>query len=181
MQWLNEPTKHKISNEKIQFTTKHATDFWRKTRHDFIADNGHFYYDSVSGDFTAVVKVTGAYNTLYDQAGIMLRKDELTWIKCGIEFVEGVQYASAVITREASDWSIVPLEGSPASIWFKLMRIGTAVEVYFSLDGEDYTMIRQGFLTDTGTLQIGLMACSPKGQGFEAIFEDYNVTDGASS
>jgi len=178
MNWINEPANHQINDNKIQLTTEHDTDFWRKTRHDFIADNGHFYHAPISGDFTAIVKVAGDYNALYDQAGMMLWQDDLTWIKCGVEYMDGVQYASAVLTRDYSDWSIVALTGSPAAVWFKLERIGTAVEVSYALDGENYTMFRQGFLTDEATLQVGVMACSPKGQGFQATFEDYTVTSG---
>ena len=33
----------------------------------------------------------------------MVRLDEANWLKCGIEFVEGVQQVSAVVTRDYSD------------------------------------------------------------------------------
>ena len=35
-------------------------------------------------------------------------------MKCGIELVDGVQHASVVVTREYSDWSVVPLPRRPA-------------------------------------------------------------------
>jgi regulation of enolase protein 1 (concanavalin A-like superfamily) len=82
------------------------------------------------------VKVSGEYQELYDQAGIMVRLDEANWLKCGIEFVEGVQQVSAVVTRDYSDWSVVPLPHNPASLWVRVTRRGTAVEVQYSLDGE---------------------------------------------
>jgi len=145
------------------------------TLHNFIADNGHLFYQSISGDFTAEVKVTGHYATLYDQAGLMLREDEKTWIKCGIEYVEGTQYASAVITRSFSDWSVVPLAANPNSTWFRLVRTGSAVEVYYSLNGSDFTMIRQGYLTETPTLLVGMICASPKGDGFTTTFEDFKL------
>lgn len=172
MQWYNEASNWQEKDGIISITTDPDTDFWRVTRHDFIADNAHFYYQSVQGDFVASVKFSGEYNALYDQAGLMARLDEKTWIKCGIEYVDGVQYASAVITRDFSDWSIVPLAGSPKTAYIKLQRIGTAVEVSYSLDGTSYSMIRQGYLTDAD-LQVGLICASPKGQGFTTRFEDF--------
>ena len=38
----------------------------------------------------------------YDQAGLMVRLDPQHWLKCGIEYVDGRQCASAVVTRRLS-------------------------------------------------------------------------------
>jgi hypothetical protein len=175
MEWLNEPASWQKEGDKVIMTADAKTDFWRKTRHDFIVDNGHFYFQPVTGNFTASVKVTGDYRALYDQAGMMLRLDEMTWVKCGIEFMEGVQYASAVVTRQFSDWSIVPLTGSPKSMWFRVSRINEAVEVEYSLDGKDYQMFRQAYFTEAETIQVGLMCAAPQGDGFTATLEDFQI------
>jgi uncharacterized protein len=175
MQWYNEPAQWRQDGHKLIVMTDGKTDYWRVTLHNFIADNAPFYYQTVEGDFTASVKVTGSYADLYDQAGLMVRENEQVWIKCGIEFLNGVQQASAVITREFSDWSIVPLPDNPTSVWFRIQRTGAAVEVYYSRDGESYHLIRQGYLSAASSLQVGLMSAAPKGSGFEVIFEDYSV------
>ncbi len=174
MIWLNEPKNWRDENGVVSIHGMPDTDFWRVTRHDFIVDNGHFYHQQVEGNFNATVKVTGDYAELYDQAGLMIRGNELVWIKCGIEYVEGVQYASAVITRDFSDWSIVPLE-NPRSMWFRVSRIDSAVEVYYSHDGEAFTMFRQGYLTETTLLQVGMMVAVPRGKGFKATFEHFSI------
>ncbi len=106
----------------------------------------------------------------------MLRESDTIWVKCGIEYLDGVQQASAVITREFSDWSIVPLDDNPRSIWIQIQRIGTTVEVYYSRDGHDFILIRQGYLSGKDTLQIGLMCAAPTGNGFTVTFEDFLVT-----
>lgn len=175
MQWLNEPAAWTEEDDTITLTADPKTDFWRVTRHNFIAENGHFYYQEVSGDFTAGVKVTGSYQDLYDQAGLMLRLDAQHWMKCGIEYLHGIQQASAVVTREYSDWSIVPLTENPPTTWFRVVRVGSAIEVYYSTDGTDFHMIRQAYLTDETTLQVGLMIAAPQGAGFQAVFEDFSV------
>lgn len=175
MQWYNPPDSWQEDGTRIVITANPKTDFWRKTRHDFIADNGHFYYQTISGNFSASIKVTGDYGTLYDQAGMMLRLDATTWLKCGIEFVEGIQYASVVVTRDFSDWSTLPLPDNPESMWFRLSRYGSAVEVDFSRDGKDYHMLRQAYFSEADPLQIGVMACAPQGDGFRATLEDFQV------
>lgn len=176
MQWYNEPPfwEHH-PNGQITVTAGAMTDFWRVTRHDYIVDNGNFYYAAMTGDFTVQVKITGEYKDLYDQAGIMARLDEMTWLKCGIEYVEGIHNASAVITREFSDWSVIPLLHRPTSVWFRVTRFGADVEVYYSLDGTVFTMIREAYFTDAPTLQVGLMVAAPRGSGFQTIFDEFSL------
>jgi regulation of enolase protein 1 (concanavalin A-like superfamily) len=154
------------------------TDFWRKTHYGFIRDNGHFYYQEVSGDFTAEVKVAGDYATLYDQAGLMVRLDEANWLKCGIEYVDGVQYISAVVTRDYSDWSVAPLPQNPPAIWLRLKRVGSALEIFYSLDDRHYNLLRVTYLPEAESIQVGPMCAAPDGNGFTARFEGFQVVTG---
>ena len=175
MYWLNEPPSWRADGNTISAQAGQKTDFWRKTHDGGQRDSGHFYYEMVRGDFTAQAKVIGQYGALYDQAGLMVRLDETTWLKCGIEFVKGVQYASSVITHGWSDWAILPLD-NPEAIWLRVVRHGGTIEVYFSLDGAAYSLIRQGYLTEEAKVYVGLMICAPTGQGFAARFEDFGIT-----
>jgi len=175
MDWYNEPAEWSDTDDRLTVAVEGDTDFWRHTLHDFVADDAHFYFREVSGDFTATVKLVGDYSAQYDQAGLMVREDETTWLKCGVELLDGVQQAGAVITRDVSDWSVLPLESDPASVWIRVERIGSAVEVSYSLDGEAFTLLRQGYLSDAETLQVGPMAAAPQGNGFEVVFEEFAV------
>lgn len=172
MEWLNEPSKWTASDNGLLATSDAETDFWRRTHDDGIRDNGHFYFESVDGDFTVQVKQLAKYESQYDQAGLMVRADETTWLKCGVEFVDGRNYASAVVTRDWSDWSVSPVKNSP-SFYIRCKRVGATFGVEYSLDGVNYEMSRQAFLTDQASLQVGLMLAAPKGSGFEVRFEDY--------
>lgn len=175
MEWLNEPRQWQADGQDYQITTDPHTDFWRVTHYDFIRDSGHFRYETVAGDFVAEVKVMGAYHDLYDQAGLMVRVDERNWLKCGIEYVGGVQQASAVATRDFSDWSVTPLTDNPASIWLRVTRRGDCAEVQFSTDGDTFTMLRLAYLIPSGETMIGPMCCSPDGDGFTVAFEGFRV------
>ncbi len=175
MEWYNEPPRWNQTGDQLIVTTGPKTDFWRKTHYGFIRDSGHFCGERVSGDFVAEVEVRGQYKDLYDQAGLMVRLDETNWCKCGIEFVEGVQNASCVVTREFSDWSVVALPGRPASLWLRVTRHGDALEVHYSLDGEKYTMLRLAYLPPGATAQVGPMCASPDGNGFDVTFVGFRV------
>lgn len=176
MQWLNEPQGWRQDGDRIEVAVDKGTDFWRKTHYGFIRDSGHFGYVVVEGDCTVEVKVTGAYRNLYDQAGLMLRVDEAHWLKTGIEYVHGVQYVSAVVTNDFSDWSVAPLRQNPPSIWLRVIRKAEAVEIFYSLDGSDYTLLRIAYLQPAPVLAAGIMCAAPDGQGFAAVFEGLRIS-----
>lgn len=171
MEWHNEPSVWSVEGHTIHVIAGAKTDFWRKTHYGFVRDNGHFYYQQIKGDLTAEVKISGEYKSLYDQAGLMVRIDEANWMKCGIEFVDGVQQASVVITRDYSDWSVVPLPHNPASLWLRVTRRREAIEVHYSRDKEQYVMLRMAYLAPTEEVGVGVMCASPEGVGFPASFE----------
>ena len=176
MEWLNEPRQWQQQNERIEVAVDPGTDFWRKTHYGFTRDSGHFGYSVVEGDFQVEIKVTGAYRDLYDQAGLMLRVDAEHWIKTGIEYVHGQQYVSAVVTNDFSDWSVAPLPQNPPSIWLRAIRKAEAVEVYYSLDGSDFTLLRIAYLLPAPALGVGIMCAAPDGGGFTAVFEQLHIT-----
>lgn len=175
MHWLNEPPAWSDSENRQEVTTAPKSDFWRITHYGFTRDSGHFYYQEVQGDFSVEARITGRYEALYDQAGLMLRVDNENWIKTGIEFFDGQQHASAVVTREFSDWSVVALEGYPPCIWLKVTRKKEAVEVFYSLDGKEYQLLRLAYLVPAPVTLVGPMCASPDGPGFTAVFEDFQV------
>jgi len=174
MQWYNEPKDYIVEDNKITIQVPGKTDYWRVTLHDFIKDDAPFYYQTVNGDFEATVKIIGEYHTLYDQAGLMVRHDEKVWMKCGIEYYKSKQHASTVITRDFSDWSILPLH-NPVEVWFRCKRTGACIETYYSTDGVNFLQIRQGYLSEAKDLQVGVMCAAPQGDGFQVVLEDFEV------
>ena len=174
--WLNEPRKWSRRGAGFSITANPKTDFWRKTFYGYVTDNGHLLYRPVSSDFISTVRVSGDYKSLYDQAGLMVRVDENTWMKCGVEFVGARQTISTVFTRDYSDWSTIPLPDAPESLRIRLARKGGALTISYSRDGKTFEDVRQGWLTQAPTVNIGLMCAAPEGPGFEARFDDWTTT-----
>ena len=181
VEWLNEPPAWQARGETLIVRAGPQTDFWRTTHYGFVRDTGHFWFQSWHGDFVAAVKVTGDYRDRYDQAGLMVRVDERVWLKCGIEFVDGLQYASAVVTRDHSDWSVAPLPDGPSSVSLQVSRTGPDVEVRYSVDGQRYDLLRLARLTDARVLLVGPMCAAPDGAGFETVFAGFVVRAPAGS
>jgi regulation of enolase protein 1 (concanavalin A-like superfamily) len=183
--WLNEPKQWSNNSSVIAVHTDSKTDFWRKTRNGAERDNGHFYYRSLPGDqsFTATVNIRGEYNARYDQGGLMLRIDEKNWIKCGVEYVDGNQFASVVVTINGwSDWSIVAIN-SPDVLKLRVKREKEGVHIEYA-EGEqgEYKMMRLAYLplTDQSqSLMVGIMCASPGDdtQGFDINFEGLDIVE----
>jgi regulation of enolase protein 1 (concanavalin A-like superfamily) len=181
MNWLNEPEIWNIKDQTLTMIANPKSDFWCKTHYGYSFDSGSFYYTKCQAEFEVTVKITGDYKTQYDQMGLMLRIDENNWIKTGIEFVNNQINISAVVTHDYSDWSMIKLDYYPKSIWIKAIRRSDAIEVYYSLDNKTFTMMRLAYFQEGKPCLVGVMAASPKGNGFKALFEDFIITDISNS
>src|SRR6516164_6494344 len=176
MTWLNEPSKWNAEGDSLSLTSDPKTDFWRKTHYGFIRDNGHFFYETVSAEFVVEKEFKGNYHALYDQAGLMIRADETTWLKTGIEFVESVQYISAVVTRDFSDWSVVKLSAPIRSLRLRATQKDGSIMIEYDTGSGAWTMLRTTFLSSAPVLQVGRMAASPDGPGFDVHFHKFSIT-----
>ncbi len=105
----------------------------------------------------------------------MLRIDHENYIKTGIEFVDGKFNLSTVVTHKTSDWSVITLEKPVPYVWIKAVRRLDAVEIFYSFDDKEYTMMRNAWLQDNTPVQVGLMAACPDGDGFDVTFEHFKV------
>jgi regulation of enolase protein 1 (concanavalin A-like superfamily) len=176
MHWFNEPTKWADHDGVLDVTVDPGTDYWQVTHYGFKRDNGPFYYQEQEGDFDAQVHITGHYRELFHQAGLMIRIDEKNWIKTGIEYVDGVQNVSAVVTREFSDWSVVPRKDSPESVWLRLKRKGDFVQIEYSFDNKEFHMLRLAYFPPHVKVQIGMVAAAPGKESFPVRFDHFSVT-----
>ncbi|MCF2658164.1 DUF1349 domain-containing protein [Parabacteroides distasonis] len=175
MQWFNEPAQWTIQDHVLSMQVTPQSDYWRISHYGFTVDDAPFLYTLRGGEFEVKVKVSGDYRTRYDQAGLMLRIDHENYIKAGIEFVDGKYNLSAVVTHHTSDWSIIPLEKPVPFVWIKAVRRLDAIEIFYSFDDQEYTLMRNAWMQDNHPIKVGLMGASPDGQGFEARFEHFSI------
>lgn len=175
MTWFNEPEKWEIKNNSLSMFVTPQSDYWRISHYGFTVDDAPFLYATYGGEFEAKVKITGNYKVRFDQMGLMLRIDKENYIKAGIEFVDGKYNLSTVVTHTTSDWSVITLDKIPSAVWIKAVRKLDAVEIFYSFDDKNYVMMRNAYLQDNSPVMVGLMAACPDGNGFNAVFENFNV------
>lgn len=175
MQWFNEPEEWSINNNKLTMNVTPQSDYWRISHYGFTVDDAPFLYTQRGGEFEVKVKISGDYKVRFDQAGLMLRIDKENYIKTGIEFVDGKYNLSTVVTHTTSDWSVIELDKPVDFIWIKAVRRLDAVEIFYSFDDKEYTMMRNCWLQDNTPVMVGMMAASPDGNGFTATFEEFKI------
>ncbi|MBB6096687.1 hypothetical protein HNR42_000099 [Deinobacterium chartae] len=173
--WLNEAPHWHEDGSRLTVRSGPDSDFWRHTHYGFVRDSGHARLTVMRGDFDATVRFRGDYRDLYDQAGLLLRLDPERWIKCGVEYVEGRQLLSVVVTHGFSDWSVTPLEGQPEEITLRLERRAEAVTVLAAPSGQAPQMLRMAYFPPEPEVEVGPMCASPQGQGFEVSFEEVRL------
>jgi regulation of enolase protein 1 (concanavalin A-like superfamily) len=175
MSWLNEPPQWSHDEGLIRVVTGMKTDFWRHTFYGYVTDNGHFFHRPVTGDFTAEVVVSAGHSALFDQAGLMIRADERTWLKTGLEVTSGAVQLSTVLTRDDSDLSVVPVPGYRGHLLLRLTRFGSAVCVHRGDEDGFWHLVRLGHLDLPETVEVGVMCCSPERAGLEVSFSGFRV------
>lgn len=175
-QWIN-PPREWTSDDGLSLVCDPGTDLWRRTHYGYTYDTAHLFGRVQRGDFTLTVTFSGDFAEQYDQAGAVLRIDDATWIKAGVEYVDGAFHLSTVVTRGWSDWSVLPSRGRADRVTFALERAGDAVTVRYGLDGgEPETMLRLAHFPAGTPALAGAMAAAPAGKGFPARFDEIRVT-----
>jgi len=174
MQWLNEPPSSHKTGGTLTVHSAAKADFYRLP--GWSVDNGNFFHLAFVGDFMFEARISGQYAARYDQAGLMVRLDRENWVKCGTEFVDGQRYASVVFTRLFSDWSTMKDLSDTAPVWWRVVRKRESIETLCSLDGKQFTSVRQGYFVAAPKLEVGLLCASPEGQGVKASFDSLKLT-----
>ncbi|MET7396849.1 DUF1349 domain-containing protein [Dactylosporangium sp. NPDC005572] len=175
MSWLNEPRDWSLEDGVLRAVTELRTDFWRETFYGWTTDNGHFFYQPTTGDFTAEVIVSATHTTRFDQAGMMIRADERNWLKTGLEVTSGAVQISTVFTRQFSDVSMAPIAGVPSEVSMRVTRFGAAVTVHCRSGDGPWQLLRLGYLDLPATVDVGIMCCSPERAGLQATFRDLRI------
>lgn len=173
MTWLNEPARVEEDGAQLVVTTGRDTDFWQRTAYGFVHDDGHFLGTPMASEGALEVTFQAAFEAQFDQAGLMLRAGPRTWLKTGVEFVDGEPVASVVVTNGSSDWSVAPLprEAAVAALTFRASRSGDGVTVRYRIGDESaWRLLRLAYLPAEAELLAGPMCCSPTREGLSVRF-----------
>ncbi|MCX4969995.1 DUF1349 domain-containing protein [Streptomyces sp. NBC_00654] len=174
--WLNPPQASVDRGADLLVTTRDRGDFWRTTSYGFVHDDGHALLTGLPGGSAVEVTFVADFDTLYDQAGVMVRVDERNWIKAGIELTDGVPHLGAVVTREVSDWSMAPVpEWAGRRVTVRASRAGDALTVRARCEDGPWRMVRLAPLDPDAVALAGPFCCSPQREGLEVRFTGFTT------
>ncbi len=173
--WLNAPPAATLHEGVLDVTTGEATDFWRETHYGFTRDSGHFLGLETGDGFTAELRVRARFESLYDQAGLMVRLDERRWVKFGVEVSDGEALAGSVVTDGRSDWATGPFRGDPSDFRLRASLKDGVLRLQISADGERWPLLRLCPFPKAERYLVGPMACTPERAGLAVRFSDFSL------
>ncbi|MCF6222123.1 MAG: DUF1349 domain-containing protein [Flavobacteriaceae bacterium] len=174
LSWHHEPSNWELKNNQLQLFSDAKTDFWQKTHYGFQADNGHFLYTEITGDFILETEVICDFKHQYDQAGLMVRVSDQCWVKTSVEFeIDKSNKLGVVVTNNGfSDWSTQDVDDSFTHFKLRITRKNSDYKVeYYNTQAQNWAQLRLFHLFDNPTVQVGVYACSPKQNGFLSKFQ----------
>jgi hypothetical protein len=174
-EWYNEPLNVSFEEKNVKIIAKPQTDFWQSLHHKIKKDNAHFFYKTLSGDFTLIIKWCFKTAENFNQCGIMARIDERNWFKASVmsRKQNAPEIGSCLTIGAFSDWAGAPLSKMPTEIFFKLERKGDDFVCFYSLDSKKYIRLRQFYLRGIEPdIKAGAYIAAPQSAPFEAVLDE---------
>jgi regulation of enolase protein 1 (concanavalin A-like superfamily) len=179
--WLNPPASVASEGDDLLVSCTQGSDFWRTTSYGFVHDNGHALLVDLPSGSAIETSFVLDYSGQFDQAGLLLRADETSWIKAGIEFFDGLPNVGGVVTREVSDWSTSPVpEWVGQVVTLRASRDGDAVTIRARADGP-WQLVRLAPLDPRLHWRAGIYCCSPTRAGLTVRFTRFAIGEADTS
>ncbi len=175
-QWLNPPARTRTEGTELLVEASESSDFWRLTSYGFVHDDGHALLRPFPDDTAVEVTFRLDYDRQFDQAGVLVRRDEEHWVKAGVEVSDGVAQLGAVVTAGRSDWSVAPVpQWHGRDVTMRASRSGDALTVRARVDDGRWQLVRVAPLPP-GELLAGPFCCAPTRAGLVVRFRSAVLT-----
>lgn len=102
-------------------------------------------------------------------------KDLRCWAKCCFELTDFDTHAvvSVVTKGDSDDANGCNLEGD--AVWLQVCRVGNNFAFHYSLDGDNFYMMRYFYLPVLPVVKVGLLAQAPLGKGGKRVYEHLSI------
>lgn len=169
--WTTPPVRVNIAEDGLRVTAMKESDAWRITSYGFVHDTEHALLAPLEQDMAVEVSFVLDFSAQFDQAGIFVKVDDMTWIKTGVERSDGEDSLGAVVTRGLSDWSLSPVLGWHGRlVTMRASRSGDALTVRARVDHEPWRLVRVAPLDPDVLVSAGPFCCAPLSEDLTVHF-----------
>ncbi len=180
--WWNPPAAVARDGDDLLVTAIEGSDLWRTTSYGFVHGSGHALLAAFPDGLAAEVSFVADLTQQFDQAGLLVRADDTSWVKAGVELSDGMPQLGAVVTRGVSDWSVAPVpEWAGREVVVRASRAGNALIVRARCGAEPWRLVRVAPLPEGPDLQVGLLCCAPTRAGLTVRFTDLRLQEADAS
>nr|WP_300663002.1 DUF1349 domain-containing protein [uncultured Acetatifactor sp.] len=180
-EWVREPKRAAITEDRVEIMTEPGTDLWQRTYYGFRNDNAPVLQARTSEQyFSFVVRTQFESSRRFDQCGVAMYLDSENWFKASVEYENGeYQRLGSVVTNHGySDWATTDIPAGIKEMWYRFSRRGSDYCIECSRDGLAYKQMRIFHMHEgAGEIVFGIYACSPEQSSFQAVFTDMEVTE----
>lgn len=172
-EWTTSPPYYRAAGSELHVRPTPGSDFWQQTLYGFSRDSGHALLAPISVEGSLEVTFHGTFTNLYDQGGLMIRTDQKTWIKAGLEITDDELRLAAVVTNGYSDWSMAAtpnLNEGPITLRASWSKGAVTLRAKSQADTLWQTLRVAPFVIDSERTRAGVFVCSPQAEGLEVTF-----------
>jgi regulation of enolase protein 1 (concanavalin A-like superfamily) len=175
--WLNPPAAVRVEGGELVVTAKAGSDFWQGTYYGFHRDSGHALLAGFQQGQAIEVSFVLDYDQLYDQAGLLVRADELTWVKAGVEISDGLPQLSAVATHGVSDWSTAEVADWAGKVVTVRASWDKDALILRAHAGDDQRRMLRLVPFSAAEASAGPFLAAPEREGLTVRFTNWRTTD----
>lgn len=170
--WTHPPLRtNETAGDHLDVTAVEGSDAWRHTAYGFVHDTEHALLSPLMVGEAMEVSFRAPWDGQFDQAGIFVRADEETWIKCGVEFADGHLGLGAVVTAGRSDWSIGYVDDwIDSEITMRISRWSDALIIRARADQGEWRLVRVAPFDGTIAASAGPLLAAPTRAGLTVRF-----------
>lgn len=179
--WINE-SKAEYKNDVLTIYAPEKTDYFNSP----VKENGAFpelvasaslLYTELTGDFVFKTQVELEFKNLYDAAALLVYENENVWAKLALENSDlpcRKPAVVSVVTNRISDDCNGPVMDKN-SVWLQVSRVDDCFAFHYSVDGEEYQMVRVFTLPVGKTVKVGFEAQAPVGEGGDRYYKNISI------
>ncbi len=164
LRWFNEPVQWAFRGGELFVQAEPSTNLFNDPDKSSRENTAHYLYTTANGDFSFTARVEVDMLSMFDAACLLVKVDEDRWAKLCYENWLNEPSIVSVVTRQLSD-DCPSLRIGRVKPYLRILRSGDCFGFFFSLDAQDWTVIRYFTMDVPREVKVGVVAQSPVGTG----------------